>query len=61
MSTHGLRQSEALTLAAQKLSRARQYRNSDADGEHRLHVAEAAYMAALKVYTNPFGVSKTFS
>lgn len=68
-STHGLAQSEALTLAAQKLSRAKLYLErctADRAGQHysilgkeRLITAQEAYDAAFKAYTNPFGAVKT--
>lgn len=67
---HGLDQSQALTRAAQKLSKARAdlkvettvFRpNAEtvARLEDRLESAELAYKAAFRAYTNPFGVRKT--
>lgn len=74
MTQHGLAQSEALTLAAQKLSRAKDYLTTTAElfnagalserevvlGEERLLRAQEAYDAAYIAYTNPFKVDKTF-
>lgn len=69
-STHGLVQSEALTIAAQKVAkcrliydRARTLYPED-HGLNRIHQdhlrdAQEDYDAAYQRYTNPFGVSKT--
>lgn len=66
----GVRQSQAVTKAAQELSEAkRNYeyafrhtwnttRQRD-EAKDRLIAARARYAAAYKAYTNPFGVQKT--
>ncbi len=70
MSEAGLKQSQAYTLAAQKLTEAK--KNLDAvmadseattkqkqDAKDRLIAAQAARNVAYKAYTNPFNVQKT--
>ena len=67
---HGLDQSQALTRAAQKLSKARADLKAESETfrpnteamvrlQDRLESAELAYKAAFRAYTNPFGVRKT--
>lgn len=59
---HGLTQSEALTAAAQVLSKRLRIAEENPDSISAaadVESARAAYKAAYKVYTNPFGVRKT--
>lgn len=73
---HGLTESQELTAAAKLLSEARQtvediksisfaltltYEAQLANAKDKRTAARAAYDAAYKRYTNPFGVVKTFS
>lgn len=70
MSDAGLKQSQAYTVTAQKLSEAKKnladvLADSEATEKHRqdakdrLKAAQAERNVAYKAYTNPFGVKKT--